>query len=164
MPLQAGDIDPLQRLGCRHSYESYNPASDRMDALLPTTLSRGQYGTKILCCTAKISLQRMTSALDQRVFLVNSSQSVPENVSMSGSPHFLAVWTKGRMQISNSKPKPAIFSSYTHTLHPSSLLVFFSSCPLSAANVAPRTPLPPSPALQLRSRFRPTPTTGTRSE
>jgi len=55
MPLQAGDVDPLRRLSCRRCYESYNSASDGMDALLPTALSRGQYGTKILYCMVQDS-------------------------------------------------------------------------------------------------------------
>ena len=99
MPFQAGDIDPLRRLSCRRSYESYNPASDRMDALLPTTLSRGQYGTKVLCCTARISLQRMTSALDQAIFFPIRALSILPPFS-SSSPHASSLqptWLHGHL-------------------------------------------------------------------
>jgi hypothetical protein len=75
---------------------------------------------------------------------------------------FLSYRSKGRMQVSTSRPNQAIFSSYTHTLHHSSLLAFFSSRLLPAANVAPQTSAA-APALQLRSHFRPAPMTGTRS-
>src|SRR4051812_13790198 len=111
MLLQAGDVDLPQRL-C-------------VDALMrakvwlrngPTPTSYGplhrSMQNEMLCCTARISLQRMTSALGG--FWVNSSpfrtQSLPINVSMSRPPHLLAVSTNGRMQISTSKLKPAIFS------------------------------------------------------